>query len=222
MKVIAFDVDGTVLNTLETIIHYTNESLEDKNYKRVDDKEYIRKTLGYGSLYLVEKALDFNNAKYTKEEALNLLDYYTNKYNANPAYLSEIYPGVEELIKTLKNEGYTVIAYSNKPDNVLQGLMAEKFEEGLFDHIEGKKIDAPSKPDPTVLNKIINMYGIEKEDIVYIGDSEVDIETAKNAGIASIAVSWGFRDRDFLEKVEPDFIADTAEQVKECIDNLRG
>lgn len=222
MKLLVFDVDGTILNTLDTIIYHVNETLKENGLNEVDDSDYIRKALGYGSLYLIEQALTHpNNNVHDEEKTKYILDYYTKRYNSNASYLTEPYKGVLELLKQLKDEGYILIAYSNKPDIVLQDLMVEKFGENLFDHIEGQKDGIPSKPNPQVLNNIIKEYGISKEDTLYIGDSEVDVKTAKNTELKVVAVTWGFRSREFLEKLDPDYLADNTKELKEIIDSLR-
>lgn len=223
MKLIAFDVDGTLLNTFDTIFHHLNESLTENGFYKIDEPEYVRKALGYGSYYLIEQALIFHyNHFYDKQVTEQMLKYYTDRYNSEPSYLTKPYEGVIDLLNQLKEEGYTLAAYSNKPDSVLQGVMADIFEEGLFDYIEGAKADTPVKPDPTALNRIVEKFGLEKDEVLYIGDSEVDINTAKNAGIKVMAVSWGFRDKPFLEEQNPDFLVDDANQAKEIIDSLRG
>ena len=157
-----------------------------------------------------------------KEKIEEVLQEYTKRYNANPSYLTKIYPGLEELVRYLKKNDYQVAAYSNKPDNVLKPLMADIFEDGLFDYIEGQKEGVPAKPNPQVLNSIVDTFDMDKNQVVYVGDSDVDVETAKNAGVVSLAVSWGFRSREFLEDLSPDYLVDTAEEARDVIDKLRG
>ena len=222
MKLLAFDVDGTVLDTLDSIIHHVNESLHENGFYRVDDREYFKKILGYGSKYLIEKALIFPyNHIYDKNLTDEILEYYMKRYEKEPSYLTKPYPGMKELLVKLKEEGYILVAYSNKPHDVLIKVMSDIFEEGLFDEIEGIKSGAPTKPDPTVLNDIIEKYGVTKEEACYIGDSDVDMATAKNAGVHAIAVTWGFRTREQLEELKPEFIVDNAEELKEVIDRLK-
>lgn len=221
MKLIAFDVDGTILDTLDSIIHVVNETLYANGFYKVDDREYIRKALGYGSYYLIEQALIFPyNHFYDKNVTAEVLQDYLKRYMADDASLTKPYEGVVDLIKELKDEGYKVIAYSNKPDSVLKPLMKEKFGD-VFDDVLGQVEGQAPKPNPEILLNMLDRIGISKDDAVYIGDSDVDVETARNAGMKMIAVTWGFRDRDFLEKLNPDYIVDNTKELKEAIDSLK-
>lgn len=224
MKLIAFDVDGTLLNTFDSIMHHVNESLHENGFYRIDDEEYVRRALGYGSFYLIEQALIFPyNHLFDKNVTSQVLDYYTNRYNSNPSELTKPYNGIMDLVHQLKEEGYILVAYSNKQDSVLQRVMADKFEPGLFDYIEGQKEGLPSKPNPQVLNSILQKFGLEddKDQAIYVGDSDVDIKTAHNAGLKCLCVTWGFRDRDYLEKLSPDYLVDTTKEIKDIIDSLK-
>lgn len=221
MKIIAFDVDGTVLNTLDSIMHHVNESLYENGFYRVNDKEYFRKVLGYGSRYLIEKALIFPyNHIYDKNLTTEILEYYLNRYNENPSYKTEPYNGVLELLQDLKSQGYILVAYSNKPDSVLQKVISEVLPDGIFDYVTGIKPGMESKPNPTPFNSIIKELNVKKDETVYIGDSEVDVQTAQNAGVTSIAVTWGFRDRKFLEEQNPDYIVENVDELRSVIKKI--
>ena len=221
MKLIAFDVDGTILDTLDSIIHVLNETLYANGFYKIDDKEYIRKALGYGSYYLIEQALIFPyNHFYDKKVTEEVLQDYLKRYMTDDGSLTKPYKGVVDLIRQLKDEGYKVIAYSNKPDSVLKPLMKEKFDD-IFDDVLGQVQGQATKPNPEILLKMLDKIGISKDDAVYIGDSDVDVETAKNAGMKMIAVTWGFRDREFLEKLNPEYIVDNIKELKEAIDSLK-
>lgn len=221
MKLIAFDVDGTILDTLDSIIHVVNETLYANGFYKVDDKEYIRKALGYGSYYLIEQALIFPyNHFYDKNVTKEVLEDYLKRYMDDDGSLTKPYEGVVNLIKELKDEGYKVIAYSNKPDSVLKPLMLEKFGN-LFDEVLGQVEGQAPKPNPEALLNMLDKIGISKEESIYIGDSDVDVQTAKNANMKMIAVTWGFRDREFLEKLNPEYIVDDTKELKEVIDSLK-
>ncbi|WP_282926755.1 HAD family hydrolase, partial [Helcococcus kunzii] len=138
MKLIAFDVDGTILDTLDTIMYHVNETLNENGFYKVEDKQYMRKILGYGSEYLIEKSLDSEyNQVYDKNITKDILDKYTDRYNADPTYLTKPYEKIKDLLEVLKSENYLLAAYSNKPDVVLQPLIVSLFGENLFDIVLG-------------------------------------------------------------------------------------
>lgn len=221
MKVLAFDVDGTVLNTLDSIIYQVNKTLVENKFNEINDRDFFKKILGYGSKYLIAEALAHQNNNIKDENIVNeILEYYLNRYNSEPSYLTKPYEGIPELLEELKKEGYTIICYSNKPDDVLQKVMNDILPN-KFDEVCGILPNAPTKPDPTVLLNLLKKYNVNKEEACYIGDSDVDMQTAQNAGVHAIAVSWGFRSREFLEKLEPEYIADNTEELKKIIDNLK-
>lgn len=221
MKLLAFDVDGTILDTLDTIIYHVNESLHENGFYRIDDREYFRKILGYGSEYLIEKSLIFPyNHIYDKNLTKEILEYYTNRYNNDPSHLTKPYEGIIKLLEELKEEGYILVAYSNKPDSVLQPLMKEIFGDNIFDYVIGNKEEYPAKPDKTVLTMILDRFNVSKDEALYIGDSEVDVNTGKNTGLKTIAVTWGFRDKDFLEETGCDYIVENMDELKETIDKM--
>ena len=107
------------------------------------------------------------------------------------------YKGIKELIVTLKEQGYMTAVVSNKADFAVQALCEDYFP-GLFDYVVGEKEDVRRKPYPDSVNKVLEVLGIERENAVYIGDSDVDIKTAENADMMCISVTWGFRDKAFL------------------------
>lgn len=195
--------------------------MNENGFYRVDDREYFREILGYGSAYLIEKALIFPyNHIYDKNLTDEILAYYLKRYNENPSYLTKPYDGIVELLKKLKEKGYTLVAYSNKPDDVLQGVIRDILGEDIFDYSLGFVKGAKGKPDPSVLLEILEKFDVEPKEAIYIGDSEVDIETGKNANVKTIAVSWGFRNREFLESNSPDYLVDSVEELKEILESL--
>lgn len=126
------------------------------------------------------------------------------------------YDGIVELIKEVRASGVKTAVVSNKIDSAVKELCANFFE-GAFDVAYGERLGIPRKPDPKPINAIIDEFGLSKDEVVYIGDSEVDLLTANNAGINHIIVTWGFRDRDFLVQNGAKTLVESMDELKEQI-----
>ena len=135
-------------------------------------------------------------------------------YDAHNSDLSKPYPGMNSLLADLQKNNIQIAVASNKYQAAAVKLVRQYFPDINFCEILGQRDGVPSKPDPTIVNEISEHAGICKEEIVYVGDSCVDMETGKNAGVKTVGVSWGFRPRTELEAYQPDFIADDAKELK--------
>ena len=129
------------------------------------------------------------------------------------ADLSRPYPGIEALLGTLQQNGMQLAVASNKYQEATTKLIRQYFPSVRFTAVFGQREGVPSKPDPQVINEIIRLANVKKEETVYAGDSCVDMQTGKNAGVTTIGVSWGFRPRAELEACSPDLIADRCEDI---------
>ncbi len=205
-----FDLDGTILNTLEDLYASTNFALKQFGYPPRTMEE-VRRFVGNGIRKLVERAVppgvpeDMVTAVYRR---------FMEHYSAHCSDHTRAYEGIPALLQTLRQAGVKTAISSNKSDSAVQRLRDQYFP-GLFDAAAGEKTGVPKKPAPDSVEKLLKELCIRKEDAVYIGDSEVDIQTAKNAGLDGLIVSWGFRDRDDLKAMGAEEIFNTPEELLE-------
>ena len=206
-KLVLFDLDGTLLDTLGDLTGAVNHILEKLGYPTRSAME-VRSYLGNGARELVRLALPHAVEDKVLDE---YLERYKKYYNAHSKIETKPYDGVVELLVELKRRGICTAVVSNKPDFATKELCREYFG-GLIDFAIGDRADVERKPaaDPILLAMKTLDCGVA----VHVGDSEVDVETAKNAGIPCVAVKWGFRDADVLEKAGAEYFAVDADELK--------
>lgn len=197
-KYIVFDLDGTLINTLRGITEALNVTLAHYGYGYHYSDDEVRNMIGHGARYLLSMAV--KKSKVSDEE----YNYYLIQYVKYQG-ISEVFAGVLETLEILNNRGIKMIIYSNKPNGALQFLVKEKFKDINFVYIQGNTDDYPAKPDPTLLNKIIDILKLNKEEGYYVGDSYVDCETAQNVGLKSVIVTYGYGNYKEIDKYNPDF-----------------
>lgn len=206
-QLIIFDLDGTILDTLEDLMISLNDALQKNGFPKRSLSE-VRRFVGNGIGMLIRRAVP----KGTAPEAIGSVHSdFTAHYKVHCADHTRPYPGIPELMQALKEADRRIAVVSNKADYAVQDLCRQYFP-GLIDIAAGEKEGVRKKPEPDSVLSVIRQAGVPKEQAVYIGDSEVDIQTARNAGIDAIIVEWGFRDKPFLSEQGADvFAADTAE-----------
>ena len=213
-KLAIFDMDGTILSTLDDLANGVDYALSE-NGLPARSKQETRVALGRGVRFLIEQSVPagLSDAEISKVEE-DFLKYYKvhSMDNTRP------YDGIVELIKEVRASGIKTAVVSNKIDSAVKELCANFFE-GAFDVAYGERPGIPRKPDPKPINAIIDEFGLSKDEVVYIGDSEVDLLTANNAGINHIIVTWGFRDRAFLEQNGAKNLVESMEELKAEICN---
>lgn len=195
-KLLIFDMDGTILDTLQDLYNCLNFALAKNGYPERTFSE-VRSFVGNGLEKLTERGLPEGTPESkTKAVLADLKDYYKEhcKDETKP------YDGILELLKTVKEKGYQTAVVSNKADFAVQELVRQYFPN-MFDMALGEREGQRKKPEQDMVYNVLAALGVSKEDAVYIGDSEVDIATAQNAGVESIIVEWGFRERSFLERM---------------------
>ena len=202
-----FDLDGTLLNTINTITHYLNFALEKNRLSTVTPEE-CKSFVGDGVRMLLIRAIEAVG-EYTEELYERVFTDYNSAYDQNPNYLTELYPGVREMLSALREGGIRLAVLSNKPHIATIGTV-EAILPGVFDIVSGGRDGVPLKPDPTSLLDTISALGFTPEECAYIGDSDVDIITASRAGVKlPIGVTWGYRSREVLISAGASTLAET-------------
>lgn len=211
-KAVIFDMDGTILNTLEDLKNTTNYSLRQFNMPERTLEE-VRMFVGNGIRKLVERAVP---AGTSAEKIDEVLDVFLKYYEVHSADNTSSYPGIHELVEKLKAAGIKTAVSTNKADAPAQELGKEYFN-GIFDLIVGQRDGLRTKPSPDSVNEILKILNIQKKDAVYVGDSDVDVQTAANSGLDFIGVSWGFRGRKFLQEKGAKNIVDSADEILDLV-----
>ena len=207
---ILFDLDGTLLDTLGDLHASTNAVLRSFGYpERTLDE--VRRFVGNGARVLIQQAVPAGEA-HRVEEVLAAFQTY---YAAHCDILTRPYPGVEALLASL-GEKYPLAVVSNKPDHAVKEL-AKIYFPALY--ARGESADCPRKPAPDMVK--IALAALDAETCVYVGDSEVDVLTAKNAGVPCLAVTWGFRDVDTLRAAGAEYFCHRAEDVEAMLETIR-
>ncbi len=188
-----FDMDGTILNTLEDLTDSLNHALAETGFpgRSIDE---VRAFLGNGIPRLVELGVPAGTDAARQAEVLAAFNRY---YAVHCGDKTRPYDGITEVIRRLREDGVKTAVVSNKADYAVQILCREYFA-GLFDEAVGLRDGIRKKPYPDAVNAVLTALGIDRREAVYIGDSEVDVHTAENAGMALVAVDWGFRSRQQL------------------------
>ena len=207
-----FDLDGTLLNTLEDLADSTNYVLSLHGYP-VRTLEEVRRFVGNGIRRLIEQAVPEGVGT---EIVDTLFEEFMPHYQEHCADKTRPYDGVIALLQSLKQQGIRLAVVSNKADDAVKEL-CDNYFPNLLEVSAGERVGIRRKPAPDTVNEVLKLLQIERERAVYIGDSEVDVATARNAEIDCVAVDWGFRDKDCLQKAGAKVIVSTTKQVEEYI-----
>lgn len=213
-KLVIFDLDGTLLNTIADLAHSTNYALNKLGYPTHEIEKY-NFMVGNGINKLFERALP--EGEKTEENVLRVRKEFVPYYDIHNADDSRPYPGISVLLADLQSAGIQVAVASNKYQSATQKLIDHYFPEIHFIAVFGQRDGIKVKPDPTVVFDILKLSNVEKQDVLYVGDSGVDMQTAANAGVTACGVTWGFRPRTELEEFAPEYIVDTADKIKALV-----
>lgn len=215
-KACIFDLDGTLADTLESLLFSVNETLKEMGLPYIT-KDQCRRFVGNGAKVLMEKAIESGggSAKGRIEEGM---ERYRRIFDANCTYHVIPYEGIKTLLNTLKSRNIKLAVLSNKPDVQTGKVVEELFGKGMFDWIQGQKEGVPRKPDPSAALAIAESLGAAAEETVYIGDSEVDIATGRAAHMLTVGVAWGFRGAAELEKIGAGCIVSLPDEIVQLIE----
>lgn len=211
-ELVIFDLDGTILDTLDDLADSMNYALDKYGYP-TRTKEEIRSFVGNGLLMLTRRAIAPESDEAVIQTVLATQKAY---YKEHCADKTKPYDGILELLDELKKTDVKLAVVSNKADYAVQ-ILCEQYFPGLFDMAVGEKEGVRKKPAPDSVNAVLQELQIDKEKTVYIGDSEVDIETAKNAAMDALLVTWGFRDKEFLEERGAKTLVHTTNELKSAL-----
>ena len=208
-----FDLDGTILNTLEDLADSTNYALKTCGYpERTMDE--VRQFVGNGIRKLMERAVPEGTPV---EEIDRVHETFTAHYKVHCADKTRPYDGIVELLQNLKKDGGKLAVVSNKADYGVQELCKQYFD-GVFDFAVGEREGIRKKPAPDSVNEVLKTLGCSRDRAVYIGDSDVDIQTAANAQMDHIIVEWGFRDVPFLIAKGAKVLVEKPEEILEIVE----
>ena len=213
-QLVIFDLDGTLLDTVADLANATNQALEQCGYPTHPTDAYY-KFVGNGINKLFARALP---AEHSTEENVQLIrSIFVPYYNEHNADCSHPYPGIVALLETLQERGVQLAVASNKYHEATLKLVRHFFPSIRFVAIYGQRDGVPIKPAPDVVYDILHDTGIAKEDTLYVGDSGVDMQTARNAGVESIGVTWGFRSAEELHENGAMHIIHEADEIEKIV-----
>lgn len=215
MKACIFDLDGTLTNTLESMTYSVNLTLKEMGLSQIT-KDQCRMFVGNGARVLIEESLKVSgDPKASRiEEGMKI---YGRIFDQNCTYHVTSYEGIPEMLKALKDRGIHLAVLSNKPDRQTVKVVKEIFGDNIFDYAQGQKDGIRRKPAPDGVWYLMEQMQVSKEECLYIGDSEVDAATGKNAGLKTIGVLWGFRDRKTLETAGADHLIERPEELLQFV-----
>lgn len=216
IKAALFDLDGTLVETLEDLADSVNFALN-KYGLPTHELHKFNYFVGNGMVNLIERSLPENVTD--KETFDKVFEAFYNHYSIHYLDKTYVYEGLKEALTELKNKGLKLAVVSNKRHEMTEAVI-EKTLNGYFDIVTGQRPDYPVKPDPTLALKIIGELGVEPSECVFIGDSGMDAKTSVNIGCAGIGVLWGFRTEDELLENGAKYIAKEPKDIVEIIEGI--
>ena len=195
-RLACFDLDGTLLNTLGGLTKSLNAARR-MNFLEPQTEEQVKSFINNGVVRMIERSLTADKARYSEVIKRRLLKDYVAYYNSHYMEDTRPYDGIAEVLRRLKADGMLLACVTNKDDEPAQRLI-ERFFPGLFDYVSGSKDGVEKKPSAEPVERCLEQLGVAKSEAVYVGDSDIDIQTANNSGLDSISCTWGYRTRKFL------------------------
>ncbi|MBQ3403978.1 MAG: HAD-IA family hydrolase [Oscillospiraceae bacterium] len=211
-RVVIFDLDGTLLYTLDDLWHCVNHALAAYGLPE-RSRDEVRRFVGNGLRKLISRAVPDGTPDDVQEQVFAELKAY---YDVHYRDYARLYEGIIPMLKELKEAGCMTAVASNKADRFTQKLCRDFFGE-LIDFSVGEHPGVDKKPAPDMVRLALERFGLAEKDALYVGDSEVDISTAENSGVDAIIVDWGFRDRSTLEEKGADVIISSPDELTKIV-----
>jgi phosphoglycolate phosphatase len=215
-----FDLDGTLLDTLGDLRQSLESALGEIGLTRSFDDETFKHMVGNGVTKLIQRALPPQMAE-DEAQLARVREIFKRIYGQNQTRMTLPYPGLKDLLTGLKAKGFTLGVWSNKDQDNVSALMDHYFP-GIFLGIRGAAPDRPIKPAPRVGLELADLLGSPPEKLIYLGDSEVDMETAHGCGFIAVGVSWGFRSKEALQKAGARIVLDKPADLFTFMESLHG
>ena len=212
-KLIAFDLDGTVADTLADLAASVNQALAKRGLPTYPDEDY-KHFVGNGVDNLIKNVLKSN---FTPALADEVKADFSSYYAGHSMDFTRDYDGMADLLARLSSDGIMTAVISNKPDAFVPRILGALYPDHRFTYMSGQRAGVPRKPAPDALTALLEELGLSADEILYVGDSDVDVVFAHGAGVKVCGVSWGFRGRGELEAAGADVIADTVGELCEVI-----
>ena len=210
-KACIFDLDGTLTDTLESLTYSVNATLKELGLSQITDTQ-CKAFVGNGARRLIEQSLqaagDPDAARI--EEAMEV---YGRIFKTYCTYHVAPYDGIVDMLEELKRQDVQLAVLSNKPHLQTKDVVATFFKEGTFIRVYGQQEGVPRKPDPAAVHMILDELCVQREECLYIGDSDVDMQTGCAAGVPAVGVTWGFRSKDVLIEHGATYVVDKPEEI---------
>lgn len=215
IKACIFDLDGTIADTIETITYYGNRALNKFGFSNIDSETY-KLLVGDGYEILVKNMLNTLDV-YSDGVYNEIKEFYHDDYETDSLYKTVIYDGIDELLEFLKKNNIKKGVLTNKPQGAAVDVINHFFKENTFECISGVSEGTKIKPDPERLFKMMDDMGVERHEVLYIGDTKTDMLTGRNGGVFNVGVLWGFRGEEELRTNGADIIVKKPSEIIDFI-----
>lgn len=215
MKACIFDLDGTLGDTRDSLVYSVGLTLKEMGLPQITAEQCIS-FVGNGARYLMERSLEAAGCE-AGTRIDEGMEVYGRIFDKNCIYHAAPYKGILDVLRVMKEKGIRMAVLSNKPHRQTVKVVHAMCGGDMFDYVQGQKDEIPRKPDPAGIYLAAEKLGVPVNECLYVGDSEVDARTGRNAGVKTICVSWGFRTKEELKAADAEYIIDKAEELLQFV-----